>query len=64
MEGAREGPRGTIVGLIDDEYFTRGLGIWEGLDRKRNEVSLTTPVDDCRDIRYLQVGHITPTINS
>jgi len=62
-EGAGERLQGTLVGLIDDEYFTKGLGIWEGFDCKRTEVSLTTPLDDFRDIRYLHVGHITLQIN-
>jgi len=64
IEGASERLQGTVVGLIDDEYFTRGLGIWEGFDRRRNEVSLMTPLDDFQGIRYLHVGHITLTINT
>jgi len=63
LEGASERLRGTIVGLIDDEYFTMGLGIWEGFDRKRKQVSLVTPLDDTRGIRYLHVGYITLQIN-
>jgi polynucleotide 5'-hydroxyl-kinase GRC3/NOL9 len=49
----------TILGLNDEEYFTRGLGIWEGFDPKRNEVSVTTTLDDMGAIRYLLLGHVT-----
>jgi len=62
MEGMSEGLQGTILVLIDDEYCTRGMGIWEGLDRQRKEDSLMTPLDDFRGIRNLQVGDITLTI--
>jgi polynucleotide 5'-hydroxyl-kinase GRC3/NOL9 len=55
--------QGTVLGLIDEEYLTRGLGIWAGLDLERNEVAITTPLADLRGIRYLHLGHITITIS-
>lgn len=62
-EGVDERLKGTLVGLNDEEYFTRGLGIWDGFDREGNEVSLLTPLDDFNDIRYLHLGHISLTIS-
>jgi polynucleotide 5'-hydroxyl-kinase GRC3/NOL9 len=67
---ASEGPvermdeqwKGIVVGLNDEEYLAKGLGIWEGFDRQRNEVSIRTPLEDLSAIRYLHLGHITLTI--
>jgi polynucleotide 5'-kinase involved in rRNA processing len=55
--------QGTVLGLIDEEYLTRGLGILSGLDLERNEVAFTTPLPDLQGIRYLHLGHITLTIS-
>jgi polynucleotide 5'-kinase involved in rRNA processing len=55
--------QGTILGLNDEEYFTRGLGIWAGFDLERNEVSITTPVADLGGVRYLHLGYITLNIS-
>ena len=54
---------GTVLGLIDEEYLTRGLGILSGLDLERNEVAFATPLADLRGIRYLHLGHITIDIS-
>jgi polynucleotide 5'-hydroxyl-kinase GRC3/NOL9 len=59
IEDRGERLRGTVIGLNDEEYFTRGLGIWEGFDPERNELFLTTPLGDLSAIRYLHLGHIT-----
>jgi polynucleotide 5'-hydroxyl-kinase GRC3/NOL9 len=50
---------GTVIGLNDEHYFARGLGIWAGFDQERNEVSVTTPLGDLGGVRYLHLGHIT-----
>jgi polynucleotide 5'-hydroxyl-kinase GRC3/NOL9 len=64
VEGRGERLKGTVIGLNDEEYFTRGLGIWTGFDPERNEVSLTTPLGDLSGVRYLHLGHITIDISS
>jgi polynucleotide 5'-kinase involved in rRNA processing len=56
-------PQGIVLGLIDEEYLTRGLGIWAGLELERNEVAFATPLADLTGIRYLHLGHITLTIS-
>ena len=43
----------TVIGLNDEHYFAKGLGIWAGFDQERNEVSLTTPVTNLSGVRYL-----------
>lgn len=55
--------QGTVIGLNDEEYFTRGLGIWSGFDQQSNEVSITTPVADFSGVRYLHLGHLTIDIS-
>jgi polynucleotide 5'-hydroxyl-kinase GRC3/NOL9 len=64
VEGSGERFQGIVIGLNDEEYFTRGLGIWAGFDPERNEVSITTPVTDLSGVRYLHLGHITIDISS
>jgi len=63
-EGIAGRAQGTVLGLNDEGYFTRGLGIWEGFDRQRNEVSIVTPVEDCGAVRYLHLGHITLNVSA
>lgn len=63
VEGRGERLQGTVIGLNDEEYCTRGLGIWAGFDPERNEVSLTTPLGDLSGVRYLHLGHITIDIS-
>jgi polynucleotide 5'-hydroxyl-kinase GRC3/NOL9 len=55
--------RGAVIGLNDEEYFARGLGIWAGFDPEHNEVFITTPVADFGGVRYLHLGHITLNIS-
>jgi polynucleotide 5'-hydroxyl-kinase GRC3/NOL9 len=62
-EGLAKRLQGTILGLIDEEYLTSGLGIWAGLDLERNEVTITTPLADLKGIRYLHLGYITLTVS-
>jgi len=59
VEDRGEKLKGTVIGLNDEEYFAKGLGIWAGFDPKRNEVSVTTPVGDFSGVRYLHLGHET-----
>ena len=63
VDGIGEQFHGTVLGLNDAEYFARGLGIWEGFDQQRNEVSITTPLPDFEGVRFLHLGHITLTIS-
>ncbi len=63
LERAAELFKGTVLGLNDAEYFTRGLGIWAGFDGERNEVSIATPLQNLEGVRYLHLGHITLTIS-
>lgn len=63
-EGIDERFMGRLLGLNDEEYFTCALGIWDGIDRDSNEVSVLTPLDDLGGIRYLHLGHISLKISS
>lgn len=63
LEDMGERFQGTVIGLNDEHYFARGLGIWAGFDPEHNEVSITTPVGDLRGVRYLHLGHITIDIS-
>ena len=62
-EGIAERAGGSVLGLNDEGYFTRGLGIWEGFDHGRKEVTILTPVEDCEGVRYQHLGHMTLTIS-
>lgn len=63
VEDRGERLQGTVIGLNDEGYFARGLGIWSGFDRQSNEVAITTPLDEFGGVRYLHLGHITLNIS-
>ncbi|RLB05304.1 MAG: hypothetical protein DRG50_07435 [Deltaproteobacteria bacterium] len=58
-EGIDERFNGRLLGLNDENYFTLGLGIWETFDLDSNEVSILTPLEELRGVKYLHLGHIS-----
>ena len=50
---------GRLLGLNDGQFFTLGLGIWEGVDEGKGRVYIYTPLEETEAVRFLQLGHIT-----
>jgi polynucleotide 5'-hydroxyl-kinase GRC3/NOL9 len=61
-EGLDDQFKGILLGLNDEEYFTLGLGILEGVNRGNDELCIITPLNNLVNVRYIHLGYISLSI--